>query len=488
MNKSTLIAVLVFVALVIGAVSTMQDKPERGVVRLSMAHVDAAAVDRLLLGADDGISIEKVDGRWRIDGKLADQTSVERLVDAVAGIESSDLASRNPDRFGALEVDDDKGVRVRLFAAGREIADLVVGSSAQGGSHVRAGGEVYAVRGVYRASFARDRASWVERRLFLDAEGDVTRVEVAVAGDPPYALVSRDGAWQLEETSAMPEGQRFDAEAASRLVRSLVTLRADEILDEEPEEAAGLADAGDRLTFHVEGDERARSLLLAAAGDGVVYARSSERERLATLRPPLADNLRVRLTDLRDLGIFRIDMQQAVRLELQDGADRLAFDKVDGAWQLSDKTVDVPDDFALDRAGVMRRLSDMSRAKALAEDPTAVFDVAAAMQKLVVTLGDGSTAVLAFGPESTWEGQAVAAAVGNADAKTYVVATALRDQLLRGLDSFARSEPAAGGGLGGLDPEALQNLPPEIRDSLLKQMAEEQQKQEMIRRAIEAAQ
>lgn len=486
MNKSTVIALLVFVALVIAAVRTVEEKPERGVTRLSMAHIDAAAVDRLLLGGDDGIRIEKVDGRWRVDGKLADQPSVERLIEAVAAIQSSDLASRNPERHGELEVDDEKGTRVRLYAGGAELADLVVGSSARGGSHVRVGDEVYAVSGVYRASFARDRASWVERRLFFDDDDAAVRVEVAIAGDPPYALVARDGGWHLEDETLLPEGQRFDAEAAARMVRALVSVRADEVLDGDPEGPTGLDDGADRLVFRVAGDDRERSLVLGASDGGSVYARSSERDHILKLGSAVVDGVRKRLVDLRDLGIVRLDAQAVKRLAIDDGAQRFVFEKTDGTWQLAETTAEKPEDFELDRAGVPRRLSDMSRLRAVAESDGAVFDAAAAKQKLTATLDDDTQVVVAFGSESTWQDRPVVAAVGNADAGVYLVETAQRDRLLRGLDSFARTERSGPGGLADLDPAALQNLPPEIRDSLLKQMMEEQQRQEMIQRAIEA--
>ena len=41
-----------------------------------------------------------------------------------------------------------------------------------------------------------------------------------------------------------------------------------------------------------------------------------------------------------------------------------------------------------------------------------------------------------------------------------------------------KREPA--GGLGNIDPAALRDLPPEVRESLLRQMAEQQQRQKLM--------
>ena len=488
MNKSTLIALLVFVGLIIAAVSTMQDKPERGVTRLSMEHIDVAAIDRFLIGADDGISIEKKDGRWRLAGKLADQTAVDRVIEAVAKIRSSDLASRNTERYADLEVDDEKGTRVRLYSVGATVADMVLGSSARGGSHVRVGEEVYSVAGIYRASFARDRAGWIERRFFFDEVGDVERVVVTVGGAPTYTLIAREGKWDLEDASLLPEGHRFDSEAATRLVQALLAARAEEVLDGEPEETTGLEEGADRLVYRVRGDDRERALLLGAGEGASVFARSTELEHLLTLRSPVADGLRKKLSNLRDFGLVRLDPQAVTRLSIVNGDEQLELEKRDGAWAIAESTATVGDDFVLDPAAVMRRVTEFGRVRAIAEsDPTSPMDVAGAAQKVTATLSDESEVVLAFGPEASWQESTVAAAVGNVDAKTYLVETSVRDQLLRGIDSFERVEPAApASGLSGLDPQALQNLPPEIRDSLLKQMAEEQQRQEMMKRALEA--
>ncbi len=235
MNKSTLIAILVFVGLAFAVSTMMQKKAQRGVTRLSLDGVDAAAVDRVLIGGDDGVDLTKQGDHWMLDGRRADDKAVERVVEVVAGVRSDELASRNPERFADFEVDEENGKRVRLFSGGTPVADLVVGSGASGGSYVRSGDEVFTVAGIYRGTLTRERTAWFERKVFFDEVDDVERVDVALAAGDSYALVVKDATWQLEDPSLLPAGHRFDPDAAARLVRSLVMLRADEILDSEPE-------------------------------------------------------------------------------------------------------------------------------------------------------------------------------------------------------------------------------------------------------------
>ena len=489
MNKSTLIALLIFTLLALVTFSTLREKPERGVRRWSLEHVDAAAVDRLLLGSgEEEIELKKQGDEWQLDGLRADGTTIDRVVATLAVLRSSDLASRSAGRFAELEVDDEKGKRVRLYSGADELADLVIGApSPSGGSYVRDGEEVYSVAGVNRASYGRERDGWVEKRAFFDDFEDVIKVRVSVQGGTPYALVKKDERWELEDASLMPSDQRFDADQAKQLVRSLVSVRASEVFAEEPE-ASGFGDGVDKLEYHVEGDDAPRVLVLGATKDAAVYARSSQRDHVLALREFSAKNLRKTLAGLRDFNFVDLDMAHAKRLEIVDGASRLVLGKGQGGWKIDESSEAVGDDFELDLGAPGRRVATIGRLKGVAESSGAI-DVAEVSQSVRVTLEDDTVVAVGFGAESKWQERDVVEAKGNVDDKTYLVDKSARDRVLAGLDSFKKREaPAPGaGGLGGLDPAALQNLPPEVRNSLLKKMAEERQREEMMKRAMEAA-
>jgi len=490
MNKSTWIALLVFAGLAAAAVVSLREKPERGITRISFAAVDPARVDRLVVKGTEEVEIKREGGEWKIDGKRADGEAVERLLGVVAAVNSSEFETSDAERFAAMEVDDAKGAAVQLYEGGRKVADFVVGGAGPAGSHLRVGDSVYAVRGLYRATFARDRAAWVEKRLFFDPVDAVTRVEVALAGAAPYALVKDGSAWKLEDPAALGT-QRFDANAAATLARSLVSARAGDVLDADPGAAAGLTATADALRFTTQAGETRTLTLGAALDDGSVYARSSAREPVVTLRKSVAEGLRKPLRELRDLSLMTVDIGAAQKLEVAGASGDVVFEKGGDGWALASASESPGNEFVLDEAAVRRRLSTLANLKAVAEaagDTPGVAQLDTSSDFIAVTLQDGSAAKLHFGEESKWQDQDVVLARGNAEPGVFLVRKAVRDQLLGGLETFRRRAEDDANLLDKLDPQALQNLPPEVRDSLLKQLQEKAQRDALMKKAMEAQQ
>ncbi len=239
------------------------------------------------------------------------------------------------------------------------------------------------------------------------------------------------------------------------------------------------------MSYRIKGDAAARTLELGTAEDGSVLARASTREPLFTVRESVAGTLRKTLGDLRDFGFVALDPNRARRLAIDYGDNRLVLEKSAGGWVVAESSTLLADDFELDPSAVMRRLGALVRATALREaDAAQAFDVTAPRRSIVVTLDDDTTVVVAFGPEIEQDDRTLIAAVGNVDDKVYLAEESTVDGLFGGVESFERIAPVLPqNGLGGIDPEALKNLPPEVRDSLLKQMAE----QAAMQRAMEAA-
>jgi hypothetical protein len=101
-----------------------------------------------------------------------------------------------------------------------------------------------------------------------------------------------------------------------------------------------------------------------------------------------------------------------------------------------------------------------------------------------VTLADGTVATLAFGKDTKAGETEGVFARGNADGEIYVVNEFTRNNVLGSVETFAKREDT-GSGLANIDPKALQNLPPEVRDSLLKQIQQKKQQDEMMRKLME---
>ncbi len=484
MKKSTLLALVVFAVLAVIAFSTLGGRPERGVSRLDLTGVAADSIDAVVLGDDDdAIRIEKSEGEWRVDGKRADARAVDRMIESLVSARSGDLATRKAERFAELEVDEENGARVRLVSGDRTVADVTVGGSATNGSYVRSDDEVFSVRGLYRAVFARDRAAWIEKKLFFDDVADVERVRVEAGVETPFAIEKQGDVWQLAEPASLPPGQRFDASAAERFASALATARAQEVLDE----AADSPDfeAAQRVVFRVAGDDGERTLEIGEVVDGSAKVRSSARGHLLSLREATVDSLVKSLADLRDWSIVSFDPKQATRLEVVSEGASYSVAKSDDRWQVTEASDELPEDFALDSTAVNRRLIAISRLTAVAEAEAPIDTAADPQARIAVTGEDGSVAEVAFFGDVDWDGKPTFAAVGNVDERVYLVTESNGERVLQGVESLARAESAPGG-LGQIDPAALQNLPPEVRESLMKQMAEERQRQELMQKVMEA--
>jgi hypothetical protein len=488
MKKSTLIAVVVFAALLAGVIWVQTRAPERGITRISFAEVDATAIDRIEITGKNPVKLKKDGELWRVEsGKEADAAGAKRAAEAVPQIQSTDFVTKDSARFAELEVDDEKGARVAAYAKDQKVAEFVVGKSAKGGSHVRVGDEVYLVQRVYASTFSREASQWLERKLFTDKLAEVTRVEVALQGKPAYALLKKDSKWELEDAKSLPAGFRFDANSASSLASSLLNARADEVLDADPGVAVTKLDAADVLAFVVEQGEgetkttvRREIKLGAAKEDKKVFAQVTGKPDVVTLAEYTAKSLRKAPTDFRDLKMITLDTEKVVKLSMDDGKNKLVLEKQGTEWKIASSTEKIPDDFSLDPAAVTRRLSAVANARG-AEVVEGMSRVGMGAVTASVTLEDKKTVSLVFGREFKKEdGRDMQYAMGNADNLVYAVTKWTRENVTGGLKSFKKSADPSG--LSNIDPKALQNLPPDVRAGLMQQMEEKKRQQEMIER------
>mgnify|MGYP002410133992 CR=1 FL=1 len=478
MKKGTILASVVFVALLIGAALSLSRKPERGITRLSFATIDKAGIDKLQITGPNPVELQKKDGKWVLaNGKEADQTAVQNALDAIPKIDSSDLVTRSSERFAEYEVDDAKGTKLVAWAGAQKVAEAVVGKAGGSGTFVRSGGAVYSVRGVSSYLFSKPVSSWMQLKIFADAFDDVSRLEVALHGQPPYALVKKESDWQLEDPSVAPAGFRFDKNVARTLVSSVVNLRAKEFVDADPgAEATGLEQA-DLFAFVGKDGARRELKLGKAREDKSLFARAAGHDDLFVVQEYSGRALRKGLADLREMTLMKLETEKAAKLAIRDGKTELVFEKQGADWKIGRSTEVVPKDFELDPAAVLRRLNAVKNARALSiTDPGATSGAWKPSGTVTVTFEDGTNATLAFGAATKHEEQDAYLARGNADSETYVVTKYLRDDTLRGLQSFkkvAQQMPPQ------IDPSALDQLPPEVRKSLQEQIARQQQMQQM---------
>jgi hypothetical protein len=165
MKRSTLVALVIFAAL-LAVVLLVRSRPvERGSDRLSYAALDPEAIDRLtVVEGEQRVELEREGRAWRVTatGALADRDSLERALEGIQSIDTSEVVSTSPERHGKFGVDGDEGLTVTATAEGRTVADVVLGSPEGGGSYVRAVGRdtVFALPRTVRYLFPTEPARW----------------------------------------------------------------------------------------------------------------------------------------------------------------------------------------------------------------------------------------------------------------------------------------------------------------------------------------
>ncbi len=444
MKRSTLVATIIFLGLLAAAVVALQKKPERGISRLSFTALDKSAITALELSGKQNVKLKRDGAGWVLEnGRQADAAAVERAIDALLKIHTSDLVGSSSERFTEYEVTEEQGLRVRLFKGQERLLDLTLGKSAQGGSaYVRRGDEVFQVAQFSPAQFNRPAGSWQMLKLFNEQLSDVARVEVSLQRPPSsYALVKRDGKWSFDDPSVVPANFRFDEAAASSLVSTLVNLSAKEFLSEDPgAEKSGLGDP-DVVAFTGKDGARHELRLGATAEGQAVYAKVGSGGDTVTLHEYSAKALRKGATDLRDLSLAKLDANRLMSLQLKTPKGSLTLEKKDGQWALANTTEKRPADYEFDPAKADRWVTAvtlMRASRVATKEESAKAGLAKPSAQLTATLDDGSTASISLGADLRGESGEMVFARGTLDNETYVAAKWLKDELTGGLAHFKK--------------------------------------------------
>src|SRR5579871_1532732 len=214
MKRATWIAVVVF-AVLLGFFLLNRDAPvSEGVKKLSIPTLDKTKVTKIEVSGAKAAVLEHDAAGWKVGapgGALhpADDTQVQSLVDAFADLKYGDLVTDRAERLPELELDDAKGLAVKLTAEGAPPVALVFGKFARGGTYVRMPGknDVVIAQGRFPGVARRDPNGWRKRGILSLKPDDVTALTVKPRGGEPYALDrGADNAWVLGKDVKAPAG------------------------------------------------------------------------------------------------------------------------------------------------------------------------------------------------------------------------------------------------------------------------------------------
>ncbi|WP_342376871.1 DUF4340 domain-containing protein [Myxococcus stipitatus] len=483
MKRGTLIALGAFAVLLVLVFATHEPRVSVGVHKLEPVTLDPARVTALELSGARAAVLRKESGRWFVSAPEkpdvkhpADTALVAGALERLKEVRHPDFVTDRAERHAELEVDDAKGLKVKVVQEGGPAVEYVLGkASRNGGVYLRQPGrdDVFAQPGPLDWSVRKDLKDWRQRRVMDLAVEDVSKLVLHAKEGGRWTLEAGagDGAWKLVDGTT-PEGFRFDGQAARRFVQQLASLHAQDFLDADAAKAAEARFSGahDRVEVQLKEGRKWVLQLDAEPGeaDGTVAARVEGETQVYLLAAASAARLRPRLEEFRDLRLLDFEPGKVTRLLLQVGGQRVVAVKDGGAWKLTEPAR-LPEGFDFEPAQVDARLSWLRDLRGTRLIDGAVTEAASGLASpsthVELTL-EGAP------PRRLWLGKAVPGARegspelyarGSVDGFTYAVSESVREQLAKGVELFKRRPPPSLQGLESLPPELRRQLEEQLR-------------------------
>lgn len=492
MKKGTLVALGAFAVLLVLVLATRERQVSVGVRKLELPKLKKEQVTALEFTGARSTTLRKEGGGWVVfdpgapDKKYAaDENQVNGAIDALNQVKNPDFVTDRSEKLAEYELDDAKALKLKVLQGNSTSVELMLGkASKNGGVYVRKAGsnDIFAHQGWLDGAVRKEVKGWRKRQLTALKAEEISQLLLRSKDGEVVTLKAgaNPSEWSLGEGTQTPAGFRFNAQAARQLAQQLAGLYAQDFLEGEAasESITGFAGAhdvveaqlkdGKKVVLHLgpqpDGKEGSATVAARIEGDAQVYQLSSFS----------AAQLRKRLADFRDLGLFRFDTQKVTKLKLQAGGQPVVLAKEAEAWKVVEPKK-LPDGFEFDPAQVDLQLAwlqglhgtrliegTVSEGQAGLASPTALVEV---------TVEGEPVHSLRIGKEAPGaaNGAKELYARSTIDAFTYAVAPEMRDRLSRGLELFRRPQPPPQMGMAG-QMQGLESLPPEVRRQLEAQL------------------
>ncbi|HZI06849.1 MAG TPA: DUF4340 domain-containing protein, partial [Archangium sp.] len=255
MKRGTLIALGAFAGLLMVVLTTREPRVRVGVHTLELPKLDTAQVTALELTGARSATLRKEGEGWTVmdparpDVKYpADENLVTSVVEALGEVKNPDFLTDRADRLAAYEVDDAKGLKLKVVQGHGPAVELVLGkSSKKGGVYLRKAdsNDVFAVQGRLDWTVRKEVKDWRKRQLVALKGEELSQLVLRSKEGESVTLKAgaNPGEWSLAEGTQTPAGFRFSAQAAQQLAQQLSSLYAQDFLEGEAaaDSATGLA-------------------------------------------------------------------------------------------------------------------------------------------------------------------------------------------------------------------------------------------------------
>ncbi len=191
-----LVAVIICLAGLLLVKQSRQDrfKPPR------LPEIDRQAITRIKLTAPkQGIELVRQDDSWKIlPGKYrADDKAVEKLLDALAGMQLTALVSESGN-YTRYQLDRQARIKVDVFAGKHLVRSVDIGKTAPTGHHtfvsLEGDNQVFHARGVLRALCQPDTDHFRDKAILAFATDRVTALDIRIDNRKMEIKSTRDAA------------------------------------------------------------------------------------------------------------------------------------------------------------------------------------------------------------------------------------------------------------------------------------------------------
>ena len=374
-NRRAIVYLVLLLLAAVGA-NLWLDLGKRGeVVRRGslLATADRATVFEFAAPGKPPVRLEKTDC-WRIVSPFraeADQTSVARLVDALAfapvvdSMKEADALKlgRTLREFGL----DSPRLTLRVFDSGRETA---VAFGAENPSREGVYAEladspvIYLVPSNAFAAIERPVDSWRRRSVFRVTPDEVQSIDIRRGDSPAVRIVRKGDRWEVVE----PRQAMASLPAVKRIIDTVLSCEAKKFVwpvgasNETASASVALltgygldSESGETVVFHAADGRDHLISFGATAGEDSVYALVHGGAAIATVAAEAKSAVSVDAGALIDGRLFPIEKAAVKKISLTDGESAYLLARGDdGKWRL-----DSPVSAAADEAAVSAMLDKL---------------------------------------------------------------------------------------------------------------------------------
>ena len=352
MNRNTLIALVIFVALAAGAYFVMK-RPDKG-VRVGerptvMAKIEVKKIKKLTITNKGKTVVLQRAGKdgWELVDPVkyaADKYAADSAAEKVEKLEFGDLVTEQQAKHAVYEVDDKSGLRVIVSDGKKNLADFYLGKVVDDHTMFRLAGkkEVHQVVGSQKYAFEREVKNWRKREIIEFKQDQARKLELSSAeGAITLSRKDQKGPWKVDQTATKID--QLDDSAVTDILSSLYSLSAHEFADGKKLGETGLDKpvATIRVTL---ADGKSQTLLIGGHKGENYWVKRAAAPQIFVIQKHTIKNLHKRPIDFRNKTVLAFKEADVVSLlvtkkEKDKEAQKLKLERKGTDWMGNGKKV-----------------------------------------------------------------------------------------------------------------------------------------------------